>query len=51
LNFYDYAHEFSSRHGREEGTKQLKINPKIIEAYIYFTGLVIRLIISNQSNN
>lgn len=51
FNFCDYAYEFSSRHGREEGTKQFKINLEIIEAYIYFTGLVRRLIISNQSNN
>ena len=45
VNFCDYAHEFSSRHGKEEGTKPLKINPEIVEAYIYFTGLIIRLII------
>jgi len=45
FNFCDYAHEFSSRHGTEEGTKQSKINPEIIETYIYFTGLMIRLII------
>ena len=45
FNFCDYAHEFSSRHGKEEGTKPLKINPEIVEAYIYFTGLIIRLII------
>lgn len=51
FNFCDYAHEFSSRHGKEEGTKSLKINPEIVEAYIYFTGLVIRLIIVSQRNN
>jgi len=51
FNFCDYAHEFSSRHGREEGTKPSKINPEIIETYIYFTGLVIRLIILSQRNN
>jgi len=45
FNFCDYAHEFSSRHGTEEGKKQSKINPEIIETYIYFTGLMIRLII------
>jgi len=45
FNFCDYAHEFSSRHGKEEGTKPLKINSEIVEAYIYFTGLIIRLII------
>jgi hypothetical protein len=51
FNFCDYAHEFSSRHGKEEGTKPSKINPEIVESYIYFTGLVIRLIILSQRNN
>lgn len=52
-NFCEYAHEFSSRHGKSETTKikQEEANPEIAEAYIYLTGLVIRLIISNQEKN
>jgi len=50
FNFCDYAHEFSSRHGRKE-KKSLKINSEIIETYIYFTGLVISLIILSQRNS
>ncbi len=50
FNFCSYAHEFSSRHGKSEKRKavQEKIKMEIIEAYIYFTGLMMRLIISNQ---
>lgn len=49
FNFCSYAHDFSSRHGKSEKRKgaQEKIEMEIAEAYIYFTGLVIRLIISN----
>ena len=42
-NYCDYAHKFSSRHGnagKKEPTKS-----KDVEAYIYFTGILIRLII------
>jgi len=44
--FCRIAHEFSTRHGEREGENTEKdIDPKYAEAYIYFTGLMIRLII------
>jgi len=51
FNFCDYSHEFSSQHRRKEGVKPANINPEIIESYIYFRGLVIRLLILSQRNN
>jgi hypothetical protein len=44
-NYCDFAHEFSTRHGRQEGRKSVVVAPKDVEAFIYFTGLMIRLII------
>ena len=46
-HFCDYAHEFSSRHGKKDGDIKDEIDPKDAEAYIYFTGLMIRLIIQS----
>lgn len=51
FNFFDYAHEFSSRHGKGEKTKIAIATPEIVEAYFYFTGLVIRLIILRQKSD
>jgi hypothetical protein len=51
FNFCVYAHEFSSRHGKGEKTKIAIATPEIVEAYIYFTGLVIRLIILRQKSD
>jgi hypothetical protein len=50
FNFCAYAHEFSSRHGKGEKTKKAIVTPEIVEAYIYFTGLVIRLVILRQKS-
>jgi len=44
-NYCDFAHEFSTRHGKQEGETRVDVPPKDVEAYIYFTGLMIRLII------
>lgn len=44
-HFCDYAHEFSSRHGKKDEDINDEIDPKDAEAYMYFTGLMIRLII------
>lgn len=46
-HFCDYAHEFSSRHGKKDEDIKDEIDPKDAEAYIYFTGLMIRLIIQS----
>lgn len=43
--FCNFAHEFSTRHGRKDEDIKDEIYPKDAEAYIYFTGLMIRLII------
>lgn len=51
LNFCNYAHEFSSRHGKGEKTKIAIATPEIVEAYIYFTGLLLRLIILRQKSD
>ncbi len=51
FNFCDYAHEFSSRHGKGEKTKIAIASPEIVEAYIYFTGLIIRLVILRQKSD
>jgi hypothetical protein len=51
FNFCVYAHEFSSRHGKGEKAKIAIATPEIVEAYIYFTGLVIRLIILRQKSD
>ncbi len=42
-NYCDYAHKFSSRHGNAGNKEPVKF--KDVEAYIYFTGILIRLII------
>ncbi len=48
-NYCKYAHEFSSRHGKGEGKKAkqkyIKVNEKDVEAYLYFTGLMIKLVV------
>jgi hypothetical protein len=43
--YCEFAHEFSTRHGKKESETKDDIAPKDAEAYIYFTGLMIRLII------
>jgi HEPN domain-containing protein len=45
VNYCDFAHEFSTRHGKKEGKTKDLASEKDTEAYIYFTGLMIRLII------
>jgi hypothetical protein len=47
FNFCQYANEFSSRHGKKEGGKKISVDSSLVEAYIYFTGLVMRLIIKS----
>jgi hypothetical protein len=44
-NYCKFAHDFSTRHGKKEGKKKDLASEKDTEAYIYFTGLMIRLII------
>ena len=51
FNFFVYANKFSSRHGKGEKTKIAIVTPEIVEAYIYFTGLVIRLVILRQKSD
>jgi HEPN domain-containing protein len=47
VNYCAYAHEFGSRHGKKDG-RSTKADPNEVEAYIYFTGLIMRLIIVNK---
>ncbi len=47
FNFCQYANEFSSRHGKREGGRTIQVEPSLVEAYIHFTGLVMRLIIKS----
>ncbi len=49
-HFCHIAHEDSSRHGESEGNNGNDIDPKYAEAYIYFTGLMIRLIIRTKED-
>jgi hypothetical protein len=44
VHFCNYAHEFGSRHGKRDGAKVRKPIAYEVEAYIYQTGLVMRLI-------
>lgn len=46
-HYCKYAHEFASRHGKKEGRKMKQLDPINVEAYIYMTGLIIRLIIQD----
>lgn len=43
-SFCKYAHEFGSRHGKRKGAHARKLNLGEVEAYIYQTGLIMRLI-------
>lgn len=45
IKYCDFAHEFSTRHGKKEGKTKDLASEKDTEAYIYFSGLMIRLII------
>ncbi len=47
VNYSKYAHEFSSRHGKKENKKSSPAEPIQAESYIYFTGLIIRIIIQS----
>ena len=44
VHFCNYAHEFGSRHGKRDGVEARKPSPSEVEAYIYQTGLIMRLI-------
>lgn len=44
VHFCNYAHEFGSRHGKRDNAQARKPNPDEVEAYIYQTGLIMRLI-------
>jgi hypothetical protein len=44
VHFCNYAHEFGSRHGKRDSAKTRELNPGEVEAYIYQTGLIMRLI-------
>jgi len=46
--FCEFANEFSSRHGKKEKVKTTELDPELVEAYIYFTGLLLRLIIQKM---
>jgi len=45
-NYCEIAHEFGSRHGKKQQTSNTteKIEPELVEFYIYITGTFIRLI-------
>ncbi len=49
-NFCIIANEFSSRHGKKEGSYK-KIPDRYIENYLYQTGVIIRLIIREIKKN
>lgn len=50
-HYCQYAHEFSSRHGKKDTGVIEPPNPIHVEAYIYMTGLVLRLIIQEINRN
>jgi hypothetical protein len=44
VHFCNYAHEFGSRHGKRDSAQVKKLEQCEVEAYIYQTGLLMRLI-------
>ncbi len=51
VHFCNYAHEFGSRHGKRDNAKAKKLDQGEVEAYIYQTGLLMRLICRAQHFN
>lgn len=51
VNYCKYAHEYASRHGKKESGKEVEVSPKDVEAYLYFTGLIIRLVIQSKNKS
>jgi len=49
--FCGIAHEFSTRHGERESKKKEDIDPAYAEAYMYFTGVMIRLILQSKNRS
>jgi hypothetical protein len=48
VHYSQYANEFSSRHGKNS-VEKIEPDPVEVEAYLYFTGLVMRLILQRTS--
>lgn len=47
VNYCKYAHEYSSRHGKNDTSKyEIDLKPVDIETYMYMTGILIRLFVN-----
>jgi len=51
VHFCNYAHEFGSRHGKRDSAQPKKPNQGEVEAYIYQTGLMMRLVCETRLSN
>jgi hypothetical protein len=51
VHFCNYAHQFGSRHGKRDSAQTTKPNPSEVEAYIYQTGLMMRLVCEARQLN
>jgi hypothetical protein len=51
VHFCNYAHEFGSRHGKRDSSAKAELTPLEVEAYVYETGLLMRLVCEAQQAN